>query len=77
MISRIRMRIFIPMLFLILLFPLLSWGIFSSASDWYMNRLSRQSLEAMMGQIRSMGTGFTAGMRSCQWMRRRSCPRNF
>ena len=31
MISRIRMRIFIPMLFLILLFPLLSWGIFSSA----------------------------------------------
>lgn len=28
MISRIRMRIFIPMLFLILLFPLLSWGIF-------------------------------------------------
>ena len=61
MISRIRMRIFIPMLFLILLFPLLSWGIFSSASDWYMNRLSRQSLEAMMGQIRSMGDRLYSG----------------
>lgn len=61
MISRIRMRIFIPMLFLILLFPLLSWGIFSSASDWYMSRLSRQSLEEMMGQIRIVGDRLYSG----------------
>ena len=68
MISRIRMRIFIPMLFLILLFPLLSWGIFSSASDWYMNRLSRQSLEAMMGQIRSMGDRLYSGELSKEFL---------
>lgn len=52
MISRIRMRIFIPVLFLIVAFPLLAWGIFASASDWYMSRLSRQSLSEMTGHIR-------------------------
>ncbi len=54
MISRIRMRIFVPVLFLIVLFPLLAWGIFASASDWYMNRLSRQSLTEMTDHIRAV-----------------------
>lgn len=54
MISRIRMRIFIPTLAFIVLFPILAGVIFSCASDWYMDRLARQSLTAMMDTIRGM-----------------------
>lgn len=61
MISRIRMRIFIPMLILTVLFPILSWMIFSSTSDWYMNRLSNQSLAVMMDSIRSMADRLYSG----------------
>lgn len=61
MISRIRMRIFIPMLILTVLFPVLSWMIFSSTSDWYMNRLSNQSLTVMMDSIRTMADRLYSG----------------
>ena len=54
MISRIRMRIFVPMLALIVLFPILAGIIFSCASDWYMDRLARESLTATMDTIRGM-----------------------
>jgi len=53
-ISRIRMRIFVPMLALIVLFPVLAGVIFSCASDWYMDRLARESLTATMDTIRGM-----------------------
>lgn len=54
MMSTIRSRIFFPVVFLIILFPILSWLLFSSTSGWYMERISRQSLEQLMGSVRSM-----------------------
>ena len=61
MISRIRMRIFIPVLVVIIIFPLLSWGIFSSTSGWYMNRLSRKSLSFLMNSIVSTAETLYSG----------------
>ena len=61
MISRIRMRIFLPVLLLIVLFPILSWLLFSSTSDWYMERLSRQSLAELMDSIQSIEDDLYSG----------------
>lgn len=61
MISHIRMRIFIPVLVVIVIFPLLSWGIFSSTSGWYMNRLSRKSLSFLMDSIVSTAKELYSG----------------
>ena len=63
MMSAIRSRIFVPVVILIVLFPVLSWALFSSASGWYVKRISSQSLEHLMESspwrsrcIRGMGT---------------------
>lgn len=61
MISRIRMRIFIPVLLLIILFPILSWMIFFSTSDWYMNRLAGESLTLLMDSIHTMADQVYSG----------------
>lgn len=61
MISRIRMRIFIPVLLLIILFPILSWMIFFSTSDWYMNRLADESLTLLMDSIHTMADQVYSG----------------
>ena len=39
MMSAIRSRIFVPVVILIVLFPVLSWALFSSASGWYVKRI--------------------------------------
>ena len=54
MMSAIRSRIFVPVVILIVLFPVLSWALFSSASGWYVKRISRQSLEHLMESVQSM-----------------------
>ena len=54
MMSAIRSRIFVPVVILIVLFPVLSWALFSSASGWYVKRISSQSLEHLMESVQSM-----------------------
>ena len=61
MMSAIRSRIFVPVVILIVLFPVLSWALFSSASGWYVKRISSQSLGNPSSPwrsrcIRGMGT---------------------
>lgn len=54
MMSAIRSRIFVPVVILIVLFPVLSWALFSSASGWYVERISSQSLERLMESVQAM-----------------------
>lgn len=48
---RIRIRIFIPVLILIVLFPVLTWMIFSAASDWYIECMVRREVSGIMQQV--------------------------
>lgn len=54
MMSAIRSRIFVPVVILIVLFPVLTWALFYSASGWYTERLSGQSLDHLMESVQSM-----------------------
>lgn len=47
----IRIRIFIPVLILIVLFPVLTWMIFSAASDWYIERMVKREVTGIMQQV--------------------------
>ena len=47
----IRIRIFIPVLILIVLFPALTWMIFSAASDWYIERMVKREVTGIMQQV--------------------------
>lgn len=48
---RIRIRIFIPVLILVILFPVLTWMIFSKASDWYIGHMVKKEVSGIMRQV--------------------------
>lgn len=49
--TRVRLRIFLPVLLLVIAFPVLTWVIFSAMSGWYVRYTSGQKLEQMMERI--------------------------
>lgn len=48
---RIRIRIFIPVLILIILFPVLTWMIFSAASDRYIEHMVKREVTGILQQV--------------------------
>lgn len=56
---RVRIRIFIPVLILTVLFPVLTWMIFSAASDWYIERMVNREVAGIMRQVEAEAAGLS------------------
>ena len=54
MTHRIHIRIFLPVLLLIIMLPLAAWFIFSITSDWYVRHTAHKNVTELMKEIENL-----------------------
>lgn len=61
MTHRIHIRIFLPVLLLIIMLPLAAWFIFSITSDWYVRHTAHKNVTELMKEIENEDAKFYYG----------------